>query len=391
MSAAIDESGCDMRIRLGCFVSIVTIALAAATPALAGDPNKSIFSDDDPAKGAPAARPAPSKPHETSPAETRPEAPARTGPDSSSGDANGATAPLPVPPAPALREAGERITDRYRDDFATATTKPQKAALAHKLLAAADQTRDDPTDRYVLLTRAMDMALAGADTPAGCDAVGLLASQYRLDPKLPLAVFTSLSKVAASPRDCGLVVLGLARWTAELVRQDQYDLAKRAADVATAAARRSNDPTLITETQDMSGELAEIEAAYPAAKHALAALAANPSDPAANAVAGRFLCFLKGDWQRGLPLLKATTDPALREPANAELHCPPTAAARAAVADRWWDAAERETGLAQQMIRRHAVAYYRAALPGLTGLAKTKAQKRIGPEPQPPSAHGPRS
>jgi hypothetical protein len=210
-----------------------------------------------------------------------------------------------------------------------------------------------------------------------------------MDPGHRLALLTALSKSATAPRDCGRVVLGLSRLLADLVRQDQYDLAHRAADLAVTVAARSKVPVLITETQDQATELAEIEAAYPAAKRAFAALAANPNDPAANAAAGRFLCFLKGDWQDGLPFLAAATnDPALREPATADLKAPPTAGARAAVADRWWELAEHETALAQQTIRRHARAYYRAALPGLTGPAKAHAERRIAAEPQPSPAKG---
>jgi hypothetical protein len=386
-----------MGIRGYCRIVLLIVGVQVAARSFAADPGKSIFDDNGPGQRPPSgggAAPGGAQ-DRSSPAATGIRSNATDGatgapvPGRPATPATSPAAPLPVPSGPALHDAEKRVTDLFRQDFAAATTPPQKAALAHKLLTAAGQAKTDPASRYVLLTRAVDMSLASADTPAGCAAVDLLAGQYRLDPAHRLALLTALSKSADSPRDCGLVVVGLSRVIAASVLQDQYDLAHRADDLAVTTARRSNAPLLITETGDQSRELAEIEAAYPAARRALAALTTNPTDPAASAVAGRFLCFYKGDWHGGLLYLAAAVnDPALREPALAEIKAPPTATARAAVADRWWDLAGRETGLPRLTLRAHARAYYRAALPGLTGVAKANAEKRIAAGSQPAPANG---
>ena len=352
----------------GCCVLAVWIASVAFTRVtFAGDGNKSIFSDDGPGQRAPGPTGSTAKPRETPPP-----------PAEVPSEAAAPRAPLPVPTGAALHAAENAVTDLYRDDFAAAKTPPQRAALAQKLLAVAAETANEPANRYVLLTRAMDLSLAAGDAQHGCEALELLAGQYRMDVGQRLAILTSFSKVAVAPRDFGMVVLGSVHCMADLVRDDHYDLAHRAADLAIATARRSKVPMLITESQGFAKDLAETEAAYPAAKRAMAVLAVNPADPAANAVAGRFLCFLKGEWLRGLPLLVAGSEPALRELANADLRCPPDPTARVGVADRWWDVAEYEKGLARETIQGHARVYYRAALPGLSGLAKAKAAKRIG-------------
>jgi hypothetical protein len=64
---------------------------------------------------------------------------------------------------------------------------------------------------------------------------------------------------------------------------------------------------------------------------------------------------------------------AARELAGAE-----TAHARAAVADAWWDAAQRAGGPAGAALQAHAVEWYEKAAPGLKGLAKARVEKRLG-------------
>jgi hypothetical protein len=47
------------------------------------------------------------------------------------------------------------------------------------------------------------------------------------------------------------------------------------------------------------------------------------------------------------------------------------------LADKWWTISDKEHGLAQNQIRMHAVIWYNAALPNLTGVSKAKTQMRI--------------
>src|SRR5690606_8449630 len=53
------------------------------------------------------------------------------------------------------------------------------------------------------------------------------------------------------------------------------------------------------------------------------------------------------------------------------------AAARAALGDAWWDAAGNLPEAQQRIARARAAAWYRRALPQLTGLAAAKTQTRI--------------
>ena len=51
---------------------------------------------------------------------------------------------------------------------------------------------------------------------------------------------------------------------------------------------------------------------------ALATLKTNPTDPEANLVVGKYHCFVKDEWEKGLPMLLKGNDAALKELATAE-------------------------------------------------------------------------
>ena len=66
-----------------------------------------------------------------------------------------------------------------------------------------------------------------------------------------------------------------------------------------------------------------------------------------------------------------------RSLAEQELVAPSSAADQAKLANGWWDAAEKETGVGKTRIQRRSRLWYEKATPNLTGLAKVKATKRL--------------
>ena len=103
----------------------------------------------------------------------------------------------------------------------------------------------------------------------------------------------------------------------------------------------------------------------------------NPTDPAANLAVGKYRCFTKNQWNKGIPMLALGDDPALKDLALKELKGLTDALGQAKLGDAWWDLGERKNGLAQKNIQGHAASWYRQALPGLTGLATEKVEKRL--------------
>jgi hypothetical protein len=106
-------------------------------------------------------------------------------------------------------------------------------------------------------------------------------------------------------------------------------------------------------------------------------LGRNPTDPAANLAVGKFHCFIKADWEKGLPMLALGGDLVLKGLAERDLGRPGEAEKQVALGDGWWDCADKQTGLAKAHMRQRAGHWYQQALPSLTGLAKVKVAKRL--------------
>jgi tricorn protease-like protein len=102
----------------------------------------------------------------------------------------------------------------------------------------------------------------------------------------------------------------------------------------------------------------------------------NANDGEANLELGKYFAFQKKRWEKALPFFAASKDGALTQLAKLDLANPADIKDQVALADGWWDHAQKakDGKLAMQMRAMH---WYDKALPVLTGLTRTKAQKRI--------------
>lgn len=85
----------------------------------------------------------------------------------------------PVPSEAAQQAVAEQIDNFYH--FADADTATKKRELAGKLLARAGQAEKDPTERYVLLHNAVELATEGCDRALVLRAVEALAGHFEMD------------------------------------------------------------------------------------------------------------------------------------------------------------------------------------------------------------------
>jgi formylglycine-generating enzyme required for sulfatase activity len=92
---------------------------------------------------------------------------------------------------------------------------------------------------------------------------------------------------------------------------------------------------------------------------------------------GRYLCLTKGNWEAGLPLLALSGDAKLKELAKKELAKPGVTMAQVELADAWSELAEAEKEPGKTNLQRRALHWFRQALPGLTGLTKTRVEKTV--------------
>ena len=92
----------------------------------------------------------------------------------------------------------------------------------------------------------------------------------------------------------------------QAVAADRFPLSIEFAMIASRAATKSKTPTRKQIDERLARRRHEIrllEPLFAAAKTAQETLATNPTEAGANLNFGRWLCFYKGDWADGLPLL----------------------------------------------------------------------------------------
>jgi hypothetical protein len=124
-------------------------------------------------------------------------------------------------------------------------------------------------------------------------------------------------------------------------------------------------------------EIADLKSRYEKLKKSRDILSSNPEDGPGNYAVGEFQAILKGSWDTGLPLLAKGSDEAHRAAAARDLAAPTQADQQAACGDAWWDFAEKETGAARDNLRARAIQWYEKSQASLSGLAKTKVERRV--------------
>src|SRR5438045_3053278 len=105
----------------------------------------------------------------------------------------------------------------------------------------------------------------------------------------------------------------------------------------------------------------------------------NPEDPGANLEIGRFLCFVKGSWDLGLRFLLRGSDSTLKTLAEKEIAFPVQGQERVAIADGWYDLADKEKSpLRKVQMQAHSKTLYEATLTDASDLLRAKIEKRLG-------------
>ncbi len=281
-----------------------------------------------------------------------------------------------LPPTPAtLADSIKLVNEVYAADIAKATTAEQKKALSTKMQQAGTEETVDMPGKFAVLQRATEIATDASDMESAFTAIDETAKTFQINAEKEKT--DTAAAIAKSPRTDHKKFATAAMAVADRAdAAEQFGLAKYYSDLAEASARQSRDAQLIADISARSKQIAEIQDENEKLKQATAVLKLKPADPDANLKVGEFHCFFRGDWENGLPFLARCSDTAIAAAATLELKAGTDAAAALPVADHWWAIAEKETGNAKLQIRVHAAPWYRKASPAVSGLAKTRADKR---------------
>jgi hypothetical protein len=275
------------------------------------------------------------------------------------------------PDAAVQKETLKKVKDLFKDEYAKKLPADQ-LALARKLLQNGVETTGDDAAKFVLLKESREIAVASGDAETALRAVDETAKAFAVDAAaLKLAVLGKI--VVKEPDAARAAAKGYLSLAADAVRSENFDVAATATQRAEAMAKAAQDPALAARAAELKSETASLKAEAARVKPMLD----TPGSGDEEAI-GRYLCFVKGDWDAGLPHLLAGAKPPLKTAAEKEVLRPQDAAAQADVADLWWDVAQKEkSSWRRERILARVKRWLDLAAPSATGLVKVRVQKRL--------------
>ncbi|HTU24145.1 MAG TPA: hypothetical protein VMF30_02030 [Pirellulales bacterium] len=274
----------------------------------------------------------------------------------------------PVPGDEDLAQATKRVRAEHKSEFAKAKTAEQKSALAKTLCGEARRAAE-PVGGYALSIAAIELAASAGDFALALDGWKELGERFKVDvPSQQWALLEKSAKTKRADARCE----ALRQLAADAAEHDRFDLARQALD-AWLASKPGASGQITAERQRLD-DVAERSAA---ARAAFERLKTDASDAAANQALGEFLCFVRLEWEQGLPLLGRGQNNTLRRLAEKELARPGDSTTQLQLADAWWDFGEEQSEVQlRSAAKGRARFWYMEALPELSGDALAKAERR---------------
>jgi hypothetical protein len=284
----------------------------------------------------------------------------------------------PAPSPAEQADAEKMIRDVFKDDYAKRGL-PERQALARQLLEQGQKTQDDRKFQFVLLRESRDIAAQSGDPATSLQAVDEMTKSFAIEPSsMKLGALALAAKTARTAEDFKVLVKLSLRLVDQALGADDYDGADKSCAGAILYAKKAQDVSLVSRANSRTKDISDLRARFEKLRKARETLAANPDDAPSNLIVGQFLCFVKADWDKGLELLEKSPDPFFGAIAKKDRAAPGDPPSQMAVGDGWWDLSEKETSPAKENLKQRACVWYARAAGGLSGLNKTKVDKRLG-------------
>ena len=283
---------------------------------------------------------------------------------------------LAVPTSAAQAAVRKVMKEVFAEQLADRSISARRK-LTTALLAQADKSNDALVDQFVLLAAAIDSAVDAVDLPAAIRAADKMSEKFEVEGlSVKSEAALHIGPKSVSPDQAAENVIAAIELSDELARVDDYVIAIRVCS-ALQPQTAGSAPLRSLLQQHIRDLGAQRDAAERFARD-LAKLSASPNDPAANLAAGKYVCFVKGDWENGLPMLAKSSDAALKTLAAEELIREKSPEATLQTADHWWDTSGKQAyRLYRSSLIAHAAAIYRQLLDKSSGLQKTKIEQRL--------------
>ena len=298
--------------------------------------------------------------------------------DSTSDKADLVPVKRPFPSATQQADARRTIRDLFKKEFDQAKNAKGKLALAETLLSRAAELEEDHNGLYAILSEAAENAAAAGELSLATKAIDQVQEHFGTPPlELQEKVAKIIIPIAKTqPQILQVLELELAL-IREAVAADDMDTAQHVLPTAQALSRKLGSSGVKDQLLALSKEISAMASAYESAADAKTKLGAMPDDQNANLVWGKYLCFAKGDWANGLPLLIKSQDPVLAPLAQRDLDQPTDAAANVALGDDWRNLSEKEKEPIRSIISARAIEPYTRALSVQSGIQGTSTETKL--------------
>jgi serine/threonine protein kinase len=284
---------------------------------------------------------------------------------------------IPLPEAGRLAEAEAKLQQQYRQPLA-ATRSASKLAAASELRTQS-ATAADPAIELASLRLAALLSAEATDYPQAMETCGQMQARFEMD-ILPvkLELLTKAAPFAQSPKARSdfaevCVATGFAA-----IAADDYASAARLTELSRSAAQGSVNPHAIRQAAFFDSEVARCQREYDRIKSFIETLRQKPGDPHASLAVGKFLCFVKSDWETGLPLMAHGDDPSLKAVLESEsIHRPTASTQQIALGDAWWELAGTARDPEKIYYQRRARYWYLKGIASASEPDKTRVRERL--------------
>jgi WD40 repeat protein len=284
---------------------------------------------------------------------------------------------LVVPPPEEREAASILVKQTFKSEFTGARNPSAKVALAGDLRKQATEEPKAAT-KFALFYESRNLAIEAVDAHLALRVTDELADWF--DVQIWTLRVDTVSKLAGAVKEDGgrrtlvELVMGIAN---DALANDEFDAASKLLGSVSRLNARLKDRELSKTLNQLNRQVSQGKKRWQDAEEATRVLAETPDDADANLAVGRYRCFVKGDWEAGLPHLLKGGDDTLKELAARDQEQPTDGSDCLAVASAWYDWGEDARAADRNGAWLRAQHWYNQALPKLSGLERTQASKRL--------------
>lgn len=279
----------------------------------------------------------------------------------------------------------DRVNELFAEQLKYEGNRQVMRQLSQEMLASADGMRSDPAGAYALQVTAIKTAAKAGDLDILKTAVDQHVAMFETDAieanSVALKEFGEENGGALADAVDGRQYIKQALPVIYgLILEDSYDITRDLGQFAVMYESRSGNREFLPDLNRLKSQLLATKNFYARTGDALAELRADPKNAAANSTVGRYVTFIKGDWENGLPLLAMGDNDRLAQMAKADIATHGSSSEQMmTTADAWWDLADSTSNeLFKNACRERAAYWYELASQTMPeSLAKLHANSRL--------------